>query len=171
MKKLCHFLIVVSFSPSFPKLSCPPLLAASTAPRLSLPTPSSRLPPRVIPSPSLSLSCSPAASSPPPPPSSPSSPSSPTGSDDQRLEETPSTTDHWMLGEGQFRRARKALIDLFVSMLDEKDSSSSSASSIAAHRNRSFGHQNPSKDHHHLAGHFWSLSWSVSCSWSASRQL
>ncbi|KAJ4849403.1 hypothetical protein Tsubulata_024490 [Turnera subulata] len=83
----------------------------------------------------------------------------------------PSTTDHWMLGEGQFRRARKALIDLSVSMLDEKDSSSSSASSIAVHCNRSFSRQNPSKDHHHLVGHFWSLSWSVSCSSSAARQL
>ncbi|KAJ4834170.1 hypothetical protein Tsubulata_004686 [Turnera subulata] len=79
------------------------------------------------------------------------------------------THHHRMLGEGQFRRARKALIDLSVSMLDEKDSSSS-ASSIAAHRNRSFGRQ---KDHHHhrLAGHFRSLSWSVSRSWSAARQL
>ncbi|KAJ4832099.1 hypothetical protein Tsubulata_039440 [Turnera subulata] len=74
-----------------------------------------------------------------------------------------------MLGEGQFRRARKALIDVSVSMLDEKDSSSSSASSIAGHCNLSFGRQNPSKDHHHLAGHFRSLSWSVSRSWSTVR--
>ncbi|KAJ4843223.1 hypothetical protein Tsubulata_008724 [Turnera subulata] len=57
-------------------------------------------------------------------------------------------------------------------MLDEKESSSSSsASSISGHCNRSFGRQNPSKDHHHLAGHFQLLSWSVSRSWSTVRQL
>lgn len=75
------------------------------------------------------------------------------------------------LGEGQFRRARKALIDLAIGMLDEKDSGQA-----LAHRNRSFGRHNTSgshsKDHHHRSlGHFRSLSWSVSRSWSAARQL
>ncbi|KAJ6730629.1 hypothetical protein OIU85_021428 [Salix viminalis] len=75
-----------------------------------------------------------------------------------------------MFGEGQFRRARKALIDLSISMLDEKDSN---ASSVLAHRNRSFGRQQgSSKDQHQRnLGHFRSLSWSVSRSWSAARQL
>ncbi|KDP30769.1 hypothetical protein JCGZ_15198 [Jatropha curcas] len=73
-----------------------------------------------------------------------------------------------MLGEGQFRRAKKALIDLSLSMLDERDTA------VLAHRNRSFGRQNAasSKDQHHRnLGHFRSLSWSVSRSWSAARQL
>ncbi|XVE95698.1 hypothetical protein REPUB_Repub02eG0121600 [Reevesia pubescens] len=73
------------------------------------------------------------------------------------------------LGEGQFRRAKKALIDLAIAMLDEKDTGQT-----LAHRNRSFGRNNNShsKDPHHRSlGHFRSLSWSVSRSWSAARQL
>uniref|UniRef100_A0A6M2EXM1 R3H domain-containing protein n=1 Tax=Populus davidiana TaxID=266767 RepID=A0A6M2EXM1_9ROSI len=75
-----------------------------------------------------------------------------------------------MFGEGQFRRAKKALIDLSISMLDEKDSNASSA---LAHRNRSFGRQQASSrdQHQRNLGHFRSLSWSVSRSWSAARQL
>ncbi|KAL5560164.1 hypothetical protein UlMin_036375 [Ulmus minor] len=69
------------------------------------------------------------------------------------------------IGEGQFRRAKKALIDLAIGMLDEKDSNTT-----LAHRNRSFGRSNASRDHRQL-GHFRSLSWSVSRSWSAARQL
>ncbi|KAL6962500.1 Protein roh1d [Sarracenia purpurea var. burkii] len=69
------------------------------------------------------------------------------------------------LGEGQFRRAKKALIDLAIGMLDEKESNAA-----LAHRNRSFGRNNLHKDHRSL-GHFRSLSWSVSRSWSAARQL
>ncbi|GAV84764.1 DUF793 domain-containing protein [Cephalotus follicularis] len=91
-----------------------------------------------------------------------------------------------VLGEGQVRRAKKALIDLAIGMLDDKDSGTS-----LAHRNRSFGRHNNtsnnhytntnhtsnglSRDHHHhhirSLGHFRSLSWSVSRSWSAARQL
>ncbi|OAY58462.1 protein ROH1 [Manihot esculenta] len=72
-----------------------------------------------------------------------------------------------ILGEGQFRRAKKALIDLALSMLDERESTAA-----LAHRNRSFGRQNAasSRDHRNF-GHFRSLSWSVSRSWSAARQL
>ncbi|CAK9154137.1 unnamed protein product [Ilex paraguariensis] len=69
------------------------------------------------------------------------------------------------LGEGQFRRAKKALIDLAIGMLDEKDSNTT-----LAQRNRSFGRSNVNKDHKSL-GHFRSLSWSVSRSWSAAKQL
>lgn len=69
--------------------------------------------------------------------------------------------------EGQYRRARKALMDLALTMLDEKDSGS-----VFSQRNRSFGRHNASKDHHHrLPGHSRSLSWSVSRSWSAAKQL
>ncbi|XP_004504752.1 protein BYPASS1-LIKE-like [Cicer arietinum] len=69
------------------------------------------------------------------------------------------------LTEGQFRRARKALMDLALTMLDEKESGS-----IYSQRNRSFGRHNSSKDHH-SAGHSRSHSWSVSRSWSAAKQL
>lgn len=72
------------------------------------------------------------------------------------------------LGEGQIRRAKKALIDLLIGMLDEKESNAA-----LAHRNRSFGRNNNngnSKDQKNL-GHFRSLSWSVSRAWSASKQL
>lgn len=75
---------------------------------------------------------------------------------------------HGALGEGQVRRARKALVDLSALMLDEKESGSS-CSSILAQRNRSFG----VKDIHHRpsSSHFRSLSWSVSRTWSAVKQL
>lgn len=69
------------------------------------------------------------------------------------------------LTEGQFRRARKALMDLALAMLDEKESGS-----VFSQRNRSFGRHNSSKDHH-SAGHSRSHSWSVSRSWSAAKQL
>lgn len=79
------------------------------------------------------------------------------------------------LGEGQFRRAKKALIDLAIGMLDDKESNTTTM----AHRNRSFGRNNNSSNnnnsnsqhHHRSLGHFRSLSWSVSRSWSAARQL
>lgn len=66
------------------------------------------------------------------------------------------------IGEGEIHRAKKALIDLAIRMIDEKDSSNTSA-----HRNRSFTRN---KDHNSI-GYFRSLSWSVSRSWSAARQL
>ncbi|WOG97150.1 hypothetical protein DCAR_0416489 [Daucus carota subsp. sativus] len=69
------------------------------------------------------------------------------------------------LGEGQFRRAKKALVDLAIGMLDEKEGSSS-----VSHRNRSFGRNNVVKDQKSM-GHYRSLSWSVSRSWSAAKQL
>ncbi|GMH21569.1 hypothetical protein Nepgr_023411 [Nepenthes gracilis] len=82
--------------------------------------------------------------------------------------------NHKCLGEGQTRRARKALIDLAIGMLDEKESTSA-----LARRNRSFGRSNAnaatasstSKESNKNLGHFRSLSWSVSRTWSASRQL
>lgn len=70
------------------------------------------------------------------------------------------------LSEGQFRRARKALVDLALAMLDDKDSGS-----VFSQRNRSFGRHNTGKDSHHSAGHSRSHSWSISRSWSAAKQL
>ncbi|KAG2254210.1 hypothetical protein Bca52824_084346 [Brassica carinata] len=55
-------------------------------------------------------------------------------------------------------------------MLDDKEASSSS--SATQHRNRSFGRNNKEPHlHQKTMGHFRSLSWSVSRSWSASKQL
>ncbi|XAR49414.1 hypothetical protein NMG60_11032618 [Bertholletia excelsa] len=73
-----------------------------------------------------------------------------------------------MIGEGQVRRARKALMDLALTMLDERETGST-----FSHRNRSFGrHNNTNKNQHHrLPGHSRSLSWSVSRTWSAAKQL
>lgn len=73
-------------------------------------------------------------------------------------------------GEAQFRRAKKALIDLAIGMLDDKDSNSSTGSSLA-HRNRSFGRSRDTHHHQSHNNHFRSLSWSVSRNWSAARQL
>ncbi|KAI3774527.1 hypothetical protein L1987_49085 [Smallanthus sonchifolius] len=69
--------------------------------------------------------------------------------------------------EGQFRRARKALTDLAIVMLDDNKESASSFSQ----RNRSFGRPNKGKDSQQKPGHSRSLSWSVPNSWSASKQL
>lgn len=69
------------------------------------------------------------------------------------------------IGEGQLRRAKKALIDLAIGMLDEKESSSS-----VAHRNRSFVRNNAHRELRSLSN-FRSLSWSVSRTWSAARQI
>jgi hypothetical protein len=73
------------------------------------------------------------------------------------------------LTEGQFRRARKALMDLALTMMiDEKESGS-----VFSQRHRSFGRHNSSKDSHSSSssGHSRSHSWSVSRSWSAAKQL
>lgn len=79
-----------------------------------------------------------------------------------------------MISEGQLRRARKALMELAILLLDEKERSSS----IFSSRNRSFGNQGGSgKDasnnnrRQSSSGHSRSLSWSVSHSWSAAKQL
>ncbi|KVI01797.1 uncharacterized protein LOC112500872 [Cynara cardunculus var. scolymus] len=70
-----------------------------------------------------------------------------------------------VMGEGQFRRARKALTDLAIVMLDDQKDSGS----VFSNRNRSFGRQNKGKER--KKGHSKSLSWSVSNSWSATKQL
>lgn len=73
------------------------------------------------------------------------------------------------LGEGQIRRAKKAMIDLAINMLDEKESNSNSS---VSYRNRSFGRNNMHRDNNNRSlSHFRSLSWSVSRNWSAARQL
>ncbi|XP_023760973.1 disease resistance protein RPS4 isoform X1 [Lactuca sativa] len=66
------------------------------------------------------------------------------------------------LGEGHFRRAKKAIIELTIGMLDNQQSNS-------AHRNRSFG-KDP-QNYQKSLKKFKSFSWSVSRSWSASNQL
>ncbi|KAJ3671407.1 hypothetical protein LUZ60_007486 [Juncus effusus] len=76
------------------------------------------------------------------------------------------------LTEGQLRRSKKTLMDLIFLITDEKDQSSSTS-----HRNRSFGRAKDSSrsatspGHVCSGSHFRSLSWSVSRTWSAARQL
>ena len=83
--------------------------------------------------------------------------------------------------EGQLRRARKAVSDLSVLLVDDTTAAASGgvASFLASHRNRSFGRARASPSRGSATGssatssasHFRSLSWSVSRAWSASRQL
>ncbi|XP_051185729.1 protein BYPASS1-LIKE-like [Lolium perenne] len=83
--------------------------------------------------------------------------------------------------EGQLRRARKAISDLAVLLVDDTTAAASGgvASFLGAHRNRSFSRAraSPSRAGAAVVGssasasHFRSLSWSVSRTWSASRQL
>ncbi|KAL6844234.1 hypothetical protein ACP4OV_025907 [Aristida adscensionis] len=84
------------------------------------------------------------------------------------------------LGEAQIRRARKALTDLTILMLDDRDA-------VVGQRNRSFGRATKEprahgQGHHRRSSsggssgsgsgsHLRSLSWSVSRAWSAARQL
>ncbi|XP_047978836.1 protein ROH1-like [Salvia hispanica] len=67
-------------------------------------------------------------------------------------------------GDAQFRRAKKALVDLALGMLDRKQSAATFAT-----RNRSFGRHHDQKSPGVV--HSRSLSWSVSRSWSAAKQL
>ncbi|CAI9103940.1 OLC1v1002537C1 [Oldenlandia corymbosa var. corymbosa] len=73
-----------------------------------------------------------------------------------------------MIGEGNIRRAKKALTDLALFMLDDKGTGS-----VFSHRNRSFGRAQKNKERQNSrgSGHSRSLSWSVPNSWSASKQL
>ncbi|GMI83197.1 BYPASS1-LIKE [Hibiscus trionum] len=75
------------------------------------------------------------------------------------------------LGEGQFLRAKKALAELAIAMIEDKDSPQA-----LAVRNRSFGRNSTgssgnSKDQNRFLGHFRSVSWNVSKAWSAAKQL
>ncbi|RHN51056.1 hypothetical protein MtrunA17_Chr6g0464261 [Medicago truncatula] len=76
-----------------------------------------------------------------------------------------------IIGEGQFRRAKKALVDLEIGKIDASSKDSNNVSSFG-NRNRSFGRNIVSKDKDSSqVGHFRSLSWSVSRNWSAAKQL
>ncbi|CAL5024575.1 unnamed protein product [Urochloa decumbens] len=91
------------------------------------------------------------------------------------------------LGEAQIRRARKALTDLTILMLDDRDAG---GGGVVGQRNRSFGRPTnkdapPRPQGHHRrsssggssgsgsgsGSHLRTLSWSVSRAWSAARQL
>lgn len=83
--------------------------------------------------------------------------------------------------EGLLRRSRKAISDLSVLLVDDTTAAASGgvASFLASHRNRSFSRARASPSRAASVGgsaaasvtHFRSLSWSVSRTWSASRQL
>lgn len=76
-----------------------------------------------------------------------------------------------IIGEGQFRRAKKALVDLEIGMIDASNKDSNNVYSFG-YRNRSFGRNNVNRDKgSYQFGHFRSLSWSVSRNWSATKQL
>lgn len=91
---------------------------------------------------------------------------------EKSLEIVLSALDHKrIIGQGQFRRAKKALVDLEISMIDTSSKDSKNISSFG-YRNRSFGRNNDRKDKGSSQfGHFRSLSWSVSRNWSAAKQL
>jgi len=91
---------------------------------------------------------------------------------EKSLEIVLSALDHKrIIGEGQFRRAKKALVDLEIGMIDASSKDSNNVSSFD-YRNRSFGRKNVSKDKGSSQfGHYRSLSWSVSRNWSAAKQL
>lgn len=74
------------------------------------------------------------------------------------------------LGEGQVRRARKALHSLLTSMaMEDKDGSGSHKST---ERTWSFGRRGgPSMVKERIASHLRSLTWSVSKNWSAAKQI
>ncbi|XP_047321735.1 protein ROH1-like isoform X2 [Impatiens glandulifera] len=77
-----------------------------------------------------------------------------------------------MISEGQLRRARKSLMEVAILMLDDKER----GSSLFSNRNKSFGQYSTGKDNNsnnrrQSSGHTRSLSWSVSHSWSAAKQL
>ncbi|VFQ84536.1 unnamed protein product [Cuscuta campestris] len=77
------------------------------------------------------------------------------------------------LGEGQVRRAKKALDTLLTSMvLDDKENNSSHGK--ISERSWSFGRRSgaaASSNKDRTAGSFRSLSWSVAKSWSAAKQI
>lgn len=83
------------------------------------------------------------------------------------------------IGEGQVRRAKKALSALLTSMmLDDKETNNSSSHGKAAERTWSFGRRggnataaNNGNNKDRAAGSFKSLSWSVAKSWSAAKQI
>ncbi|KAE8683881.1 hypothetical protein F3Y22_tig00111166pilonHSYRG00241 [Hibiscus syriacus] len=70
-------------------------------------------------------------------------------------------------GEGQARRAKKALVSLISAMhLDDKEGSAHKT----AERNWSFGRRGGNKDRTPF-GHYKSLSWQVAKHWSAAKQI
>ncbi|VFQ74423.1 unnamed protein product [Cuscuta campestris] len=87
------------------------------------------------------------------------------------LEIVMSAMDNIIYMESHFRRAKRALVDLAICMLDNNGSSSSSSS--VSRKNRSFGRtRNTQTDQQGThTRQFRSLSWSVSQNWSAVKQL
>ncbi|GKD31271.1 BYPASS-related protein [Tanacetum coccineum] len=71
------------------------------------------------------------------------------------------------LGEYQFQRAKRALKDLGIKIVDDEKESSSNL----AQRNRSFNLKKLRHQESKCLKHSKSFSWSVSTSWSASKQL
>ncbi|XP_066341497.1 protein BYPASS1-LIKE-like [Miscanthus floridulus] len=98
------------------------------------------------------------------------------------LPQAPAEEGQRQIHEGQLRRARKALSDLSVLLIDDAAAAAGAggglASFLSSHRNRSFGRARASPSRASSSSstsspsaHFRSLSWSVSRTWSAARQL
>ncbi|CAH9130683.1 unnamed protein product [Cuscuta epithymum] len=94
----------------------------------------------------------------------------------------PQTGGKTTVGGGNLRRARKALIDLALCMLEDNNSNKDSAAAggggggggggvFSSHRSRSFIRRPKDQTRPARGRHARSLSWSVSTSWSASKQL
>ncbi|XVF13067.1 hypothetical protein REPUB_Repub08aG0175800 [Reevesia pubescens] len=77
-----------------------------------------------------------------------------------------SALDQNPIGDGQARRAKKALVSLMSAMnLDDKEG----LNTKTTERSWSFGRRGGNKDRAH--GHFRSLSWQVAKNWSAAKQI
>ncbi|PIN08542.1 hypothetical protein CDL12_18880 [Handroanthus impetiginosus] len=76
------------------------------------------------------------------------------------------------IGEGQVRRARKALNTLLTSMVfDDKENANSNFHGKWTERTRSFGLRGAAANKDRAAGNFRSFSWSMAKSWSAAKQI
>lgn len=76
------------------------------------------------------------------------------------------------VGEGQIRRAKKALTTLLTSMVfDDKENANNNYHGKWTERTKSFGRRGPGHNKDRPAGNFRSLSWSVAKSWSAAKQI
>ncbi|KAE9614113.1 hypothetical protein Lal_00016574 [Lupinus albus] len=87
----------------------------------------------------------------------------------QRLAEIAvSSLEETQIGDGQVRRAKKALSSLVTAMLHEdKDGGNSKGTE----RNRSFGRRGANNSAANNKGNFRSLSWNMARNWSAAKQI
>ncbi|KAI4326900.1 hypothetical protein L6164_019421 [Bauhinia variegata] len=79
-----------------------------------------------------------------------------------------SALEHRPIGDGQIRRAKKALNSLITAMtVEDKDPSNTKS----AERSWSFGRRSAAPNKERASGQFRSLSWSMAKGWSAAKQI